>query len=469
MSLAAYHDLLSRKRCAFEPRGLDSVPGLNPALFPHQRDVTAFLLATGCGAAFLDTGLGKSFIALEWGRVISEHAGKPVLMLAPLAVGPQHAREAVKFGIHAVYAREPNEALFASGGPRVVITNYERLHLWDIARFAGVILDESSILKSFAGKTRTALIAAFRDMPYRLACTATPAPNDHMELGNHAEFLGVMASREMLSRFFVNDTSQASQKWRLKGHAAGSFWDWTASWSRAISKPSDIGHDDAGFVLPDLVETSHVVAADRTIDAGDDDGQSRLFRMPELSATSVHKEKRLTLGPRADAIAEAVLAEPGEAWIIWVDTDAEADAMRARLKGAVEVRGSMKPDAKEERLVAFSEGRERVLITKPSIAGFGLNWQHCARMAFVGLSFSYEAYYQAVRRCWRFGQMRPVHVHVAMADTEKAIFDAVTRKAEDHEAMKAEMRAAMGRACLSVERQRPYDAALAMEVPSWLH
>lgn len=466
MSLEAYHELLARKRCAFEPRGIDDVPELHAGLFPHQRDVTEFLLRAGCGAAFLDTGLGKSFIALEWGRVISGYLGKPVLMLAPLAVGPQHQREAEKFGIEARYVRSPDEVLGRRG---VVIANYERLHLFDPRLFGGVILDESSILKSFTGKIRNQLVETFRDAPFRLACTATPAPNDHMELGNHAEFLGILAAREMLSRWFINDTSQASMKWRLKGHAATAFWDWMASWSRAISKPSDIGHDDGGFALPDLVEHQHVVAADRSIDAGEDDGQSRLFRMPELSATSVHKEKRLTLGPRADVIAEAVLAEPGEPWIVWVDTDAEADAMRARLKGAVEVRGSMKPDAKEDRLVAFSEGRERVLITKPSIAGFGLNWQHCARMAFVGLSFSYEAYYQAVRRCWRFGQTRPVHVHVAMADTEKAIFDAVRRKAEDHEAMKAEMRAAMRRACVSVERQRPYDASRVMEVPSWLH
>jgi hypothetical protein len=459
-----YTDLLTRKAIAFQPAGIEP-PELCAAMFPHQQIVTDFLLRTGCGAAFLDTGLGKSLIALDWGRCVAAHTGKPVLMLAPLAVGPQHQREAQKFGIDAVYMREPT----GNAMPPVVITNYERLHLWDANDFHGVVLDESSLLKSFQGKTKAALIRAFRDAPFRLACTATPAPNDHMELGNHAEFLGVMRSAEMLSRWFVNDTSTASQKWRLKGHAAGHFWDWVASWARCVSKPSDIGLSDDGFILPELLTTNHEVAADRSIGTGEElDGQSRLFRIPEMSATSIHKEKALTLDDRADAIASVVSAETGEPWIIWVHTDAEADAMRARLRDAIEVRGSMKADVKEDRLVAFSEGRERILITKPSIAGFGLNWQHCARMAFVGMSFSYESYYQAVRRCWRFGQSRPVHVHVAMADTEKAIFDTVARKSKDHSTMKTAMTAAMRRAMRSDSR-KPYDASAGMTLPEWLH
>ena len=338
--LARYHDLLAAKRCAFTPRGLPEIPALTPRLAPHQRDTVAFLLRAGCGAAFLDTGLGKTFAALEWGRVIHAHTGKPVLMLAPLAVGPQHAREAEKFGIEAAYIREPAGKRL----PPVTITNYERLGLFNVDDFAGVVLDESSILKSFSGATRNALIEAFRRTPYRLACTATPAPNDHMELGNHAEFLGAMASREMLSRWFVNDTSTASQKWRLKGHAGGAFWDWVASWARCVSKPSDLGHSDAGYVLPELVEIPHIVAADRSIDAGHEENQALLFRMPSLSATGVHKEKKLTLDARADAVAAAVTAETGEPWIVWVETDAEADAVVARIPGAVEVRGSMPAD-----------------------------------------------------------------------------------------------------------------------------
>ncbi|MEL6374605.1 MAG: helicase-related protein [Pseudomonadota bacterium] len=442
---------------------LDDVD-LNASMRPHQEAVTRFLLGAGCGASFLDTGLGKTLIALEWSRVVHRKSGKPVLMLAPLAVGPQHAGEARRFGIDAAYLREPPIGAL----PPIVITNYERLGAWDLSQFGGVALDESSILKSFAGKVRTRLIETFRDMPYRLASTATPAPNDHMELGNHAEFLGVMASREMLSRWFINDTSMASQKWRLKGHAAEAFWAWVASWSRCVSMPSDIGFDDEGYDLPELIEHIHVVDADRTVDAGDDAGQALLFRMPDMSATGRHKEKRLTLAARAESVAQAVCAEPDEPWVVWVETDAEADALKLFLPAAVEVRGSMQADKKEDRLAAFSEGRARVLITKASIAGFGLNWQHCARMAFAGVSHSYEAYYQAVRRCWRFGQKRRVHVHVAMADTERPIFATVQRKAGDHDAMKGAMRAAMRHASGAVDRHRAYDAAQAMEVPAWL-
>lgn len=958
MSLSeSYHGLLSRKRVSFEPRGIE-VDDLCTAMFPHQENVTRFLLKAGCGAAFLDTGLGKSLIALDWGRAIADHTGKPVLMLAPLAVGPQHAREAEKFGIDAEYLREPTDAAL----PPVVITNYERLHLWDASEFSGVVLDEcfapdtpidcvdsagkiyqkyiedihagdhilnaagvdvvsdvhrreiphairvryggqsvlaspnhpfltsagwkgamdlvpgdeivatatavqilrpnihgevrsggkdailrtillsemadasagapcessfsrrrgaarrekkrlvaqrqagsfsrngthslaqsdvksrnarkslppierdeartfrawgkrawfdataigfdgcaarqldggicfvtgasdsrlsnalqtrlsqyreknsyrggwslapfarrsrpeerseadflrvegievlelgnpeldkyrdadgklyfydiggtrhpsfsihgglvhnSSILKSFQGRTKSALIEAFRSTSYRLACTATPAPNDHMELGNHAEFLGAMRSAEMLSRWFVNDTSTASQKWRLKGHAADHFWDWVASWARCVSKPSDIGHSDDGFALPALVEHNHIVAADRSLDAGEtDQGQALLFRIPEMSATSIHKEKRLTVKARAQIAAEIVFgdwecrgsqsmpsagapniaqakknesaesrnADPAtktspicvnttrksqknsaetqnikpsatrvdgndtpqiqnsesyakdthgkgvlksvetdasnphsespplittgsqinkvehahcatplpqtskgagsqsttvtqqessavfyaqaatkdsdssktiqsycdeqqptsserDWWIIWCDTDYEQDELE-RLFGdaAISIRGSHSSDKKESLHEAWLRGDKKALICKPVMFGHGLNWQHCCKMFFVGLSFSYESYYQAIRRCWRFGQKRPVHVHVAMADTEKAIFDTIARKSEDHDTMKRAMTLAMRRAMRS-ERQRPYDAAMDMALPAWL-
>ncbi len=466
MSAPAYYDLLARKQVSFSPRGFADVPHLSDRLFPHQRHATEFALKAGCSALFLDTGLGKSFCALEWGRVIVETTNRPVLMLAPLAVGPQHQREAEKFDISAKYVREPHEIT----GPGIWLTNYERMEKFDPSGFAGVILDESSILKSFTGATTRALMAAFADTPYRLACTATPAPNDHMELGQHAEFLGVMRTMEMLARWFINDTSTASQDWRLKKHAVQPFWDWTASWSRCISKPSDIGFDDDGFALPELVMRQHIVEADRSIDAGEEkDGQARLLRMPETSATSIHREKRMTVEARADRIAEVVASEAAEPWIIWCDTDYEADALTDRIPDAVEVRGSMRPEVKEERLLAFSLGHARVMVTKPSIAGFGLNWQHCARQAFVGLSFSYESFYQAIRRSWRFGQTRPVHVHVAMADTEKAIWDVVSRKSGDHDRMKSEMRAAMVRAVNTQVAKKPYRATCNVIVPNWIN
>lgn len=456
-----YLDLIAAKRAAFEPTGFK--PGkLNSALKPHQAHATEFALQCGSAALFLDTGLGKTLCALEWGRCIVEKTNKPVLMLAPLAVSAQHEREATKFGLDAKAIREPSEI----SGPRVYITNYDRLAKFDPSIFGGVILDESSILKSFTGKTTKALIEAFARTPYRLCCTATPAPNDHMELGTHSEFLGVMRQNMMLQRWFIHD-SMDTGTWRMKGHAAADFWSWVASWARCISKPSDIGLSDEGYVLPELDVRRHVIVSDRSIDSGEEkDGQARLFRMPDTSATSIHREKRMTTDRRADAIA-ALVNDSDETWVVWCDTDYEADALTARIPDAIEVRGSMAPEEKEAKLVAFSTGKARVIVTKPSIAGFGLNWQHCARMAFVGLSFSYESFYQAVRRCWRFGQSRAVQVHVACADTEEAIWQTVSRKAGDHDAMKAAMSQAMARAVkrAAVENYKPRKQ---LQMPGWL-
>lgn len=465
--MSDYANLIARKRIAFVPRGFDP-PALNPALFPHQRASTEFALRAGASALFLDTGLGKSFCALEWGRVIVERTNKPVLMLAPLAVGPQHQREAERFGIDARYIRDT----FEIDGPRVYITNYERLANFTVGDFAGIILDESSVIKSFDGKTTKRLIEAFSKTPYRLACTATPAPNDHTELGTHAEFLGVMRREEMLPRWFINDTENTGT-WRVKGHAASDFWRWVASWARCVSMPSDLGFSDDGYVLPAITVAEHLVKADRSIDAGFEArgkfvGQQRLFRMPDASATAIHEEKRLTNEDRADLVAECVDGDPPEPWIVWCDTDYEADAILARIPDAQEVRGSMPLATKESRLDAFSRGDLRVLVTKPSIAGYGLNWQHCARMAFAGLSFSYENYYQAVRRCWRFGQARPVQVHIAMADTEAAIKRVIDRKAGDHAAMKREMALAMREAVNAQRAKETYVPAAPLFVPSWL-
>jgi hypothetical protein len=452
-----YTDLLTRKAITFQPAGIEP-PELCAAMFPHQRHATEFLLRAGSGAAFLDTGLGKSLVSLEWGRVVSEHTGKPVLMLAPLAVAPQHVREAHKFGLEARVVRDQSEV-----GPGVNITNYAKIDHFDAAAFGGVCLDESSIIKNFTGATSRKLIAMFAKTPFRLACTATPAPNDHMELGQHSQFLGVMPSNEMLSRWFIADQTNMG-RYRLKGHAVKPFWNWVASWARCISKPSDLGFSDEGFALPKLNVHRHVVEADITIGAND-----TLFRIPETSATSIHREKRLTADQRAEKIAEIVSAEPNEAWVIWCDTDYEADALTARIPEALEVRGSMPESVKEERLVAFSEGNARIMLSKATVAGFGLNWQHCARVAFVGLSFSYEQFYQAVRRCWRFGQTREVECHIAMADTERNIWDVVMRKSGDHEGMKTEMYAAMRRAHEAHRIKLDYQPTQPLRLPSWLN
>ena len=452
-----YADLLRSRAVAMPMRGIDDVPALHSGMFPYQRDVTDYLLRCGRGAAFLDTGLGKSLVALEWGRVVSEHTAKPVLMLAPLAVAPQHVREAHKFGLEARVVRDQSEV-----GPGVNVTNYAKVDHFEPAAFGGVILDESSIVKNFTGSTSRKLIQMFSSTPFRLACTATPAPNDHMELGQHSQFLGVMPSNEMLSRWFIADQMNMG-KYRLKGHAVKPFWNWVASWARCISKPSDLGYSDDGFVLPKLNLHRHVVAADISIGAED-----TLFRIPEMSATSIHREKRLTADLRAQKIADIVNAEKSEPWLIWCDTDYEADALATLIPDGVEVRGSMSDNMKEDRLVGFADGTVRILISKPSIAGFGLNYQHCARVAFVGLSFSYESFYQAVRRCWRFGQTREVECHIAMADTERNIWDVVSRKSGDHEAMKTEMYAAMARAHETREIKIDYQPKQPVRLPAWI-
>lgn len=458
-SLASYDSFLASKEVRAPMRGSDADHDLAGHLFAHQRDVVSFLLKAGRGAAFLDTGMGKTAVELEYGRQVVEMENRPVLLLAPLAVGKQHEREAARFNTDAKVIRDPSEIT----GPRIYITNYERLHLFDSDAFAGVILDESSIVKSFTGKTTRALIEFASDMRWRLAATATPAPNDHMELGQHSQFLGVMDSSEMLARWFIADQTEMG-RYRLKRYGVKPFWSWVASWARCVGKPSDLGYSDDGFNLPPLHIHRHVVDTDLTAGA---DGL--LFRIPDTSATSIHKEKRLTAADRAAKIAELVNAEPDEAWMVWVETDYDADAIMALLPEAVEVRGSMKHEVKEERLDAFTRGQIRVLVSKPSIAGFGLNWQHCARTAFVGLSFSYEMFYQAVRRFWRFGQQRPVECHIAMAETETSIWQTIQRKKDDHEAMKREMFEAMRREVLHKTVKQAYQPTMRASLPAWLN
>lgn len=456
--LDSYMAFLRAKARRASPKGIDRLPPLNSHLFPYQADCLDFALRIGSGAQFLDTGLGKSIIELDWGRVISELNNKPVLMLAPLAVGPQHQREAAKFGIESHYIREPDQIK-----PGVNICNYERLHMFRPDQFSGIVLDESSIVKSYGGKTSLALMEFAEAVPYRLAATATPAPNDHMELGQHSQFLQVMASNEMLMRWFVADQSDMG-RYRLKRHGVDDFWSWVASWARMASKPSDLGYSDKGFILPPMQIDLHYVSANIV----DGAGEGELFRKVDTSATAIHKEKRLTAAARADRVAELVSAEPNEPWVIWCETDYEADALTERIPEACEVRGSMKDDEKESRLVAFSEGRERVLLTKPRMGGKGMNWQHCARSAFVGLSFSYEDYYQAIRRFYRFGQKRRVHIHITLAETESIIWQTIQRKARDHEIMKAAMTEAMQRATQQRECKTAYIPRQQAKLPEWL-
>ena len=422
----------------------------------HQKATLDFALDRGKSAAFLDTGLGKSFIELEFARQCAEETGKPSLILTPLAVAAQMVREGRKFGIDARQIKEQSEV-----GQGVMVANYERLPKLDPDSFGAVILDESSILKSFGGKTRTMMIAAFKDTPYKLAATATPSPNDHMELGNHAEFLDVIRQQEMLSKWFINDTSTASQDWRLKGHAKDDFWQFVASWARCATLPSDLGGDDTGYVLPPIDMRMHQVDADRQ-----DDTQGMLFRIPELSATSFHKEKRLTLDLRCAKAAE--LATHDKPVTVWCESNEESATLAASIPDAREITGSMTPEKKEELILGFLDGSFRVLVCKPKLAGFGLNFQHCAHAVFASVSYSYEQFYQAQRRSHRFGQTETVRNDVVIADTEKAIWDVVAVKAEKHAEMKRSMADAMKKAQTEAKSRVAYDRPLDLWFPDWI-
>ena len=342
-----------------------------------------------------------------------------------------------------------------------MVANYERLQRLDPSLFGAIVLDESSILKSFAGRTRNILMDAFRDTAYKLAATATPSPNDHTELGNHAEFLGVMRQQEMLSKWFINDTSTASQDWRLKGHAVDDFWQWVASWSRCATLPSDLGGDDTGYVLPEIDRRLHTVYADIM-----NDTQGMLFRIPEMSATSFHQEKRKTLMQRCEKAAE--LATHNKPVTVWCETNDESKLLASMIPGAREVRGDMKPEEKERLLLGFVDGDFRVIVTKPKLAGFGVNWQHCSHAVFASISFSYEQHYQAVRRSHRFGQTDRVRNDIVISDTEKTIWDAINVKGKKHDEMKRRMSEAMNKAQSSAQTRVAYDRPLDLYFPEWI-
>ena len=446
----SYELFLKGKEKSVPVRGITGVD-IHPALFDFQRHVAGFLLERGTAAAFLDTGLGKTITQLEWAR----HVSGEVLIVAPLAVAQQTVKEAESLLNLAV-----NYSKDGTISERVTITNYERLDRFDLSRFKGVVLDESSILKGFNGKTKRALCDGFDQTPFRLACTATPAPNDHMELGNHAEFLGVMGMQEMLMRWFIHDSANTAE-WRLKGHAAGDFWRWVGSWAACVSMPSDLGYSDEGYILPALTTRTEVVRT--PLQSG---GLDELFALPSTSATDMHATKRLTLRERCGLAAELVNGH-NEAALVWCESNDESEMLRKMIPDAVEVRGSDTMDAKEDRMNAFSDGRARVLVTKPSICGFGMNWQHAHRMVFASISYSYEAFYQAIRREWRFGQKSPVTVDVVISDAELPIWRAVERKAAQHDEMKRAMvKNIMGGN--RGEKKESFQPTKSAVLPSWM-
>ena len=416
-----YESFIAAKAIIDPASGLNVIPPLNPMLFPFQLDMVRWALARGRAAIFADCGMGKTLMQLEW----AQHIPGEVLILAPLAVSAQTVREGEKFGVKVGYARSDEQIK-----ERITITNYEMLPHFNVDRFTGVVLDESSILKSYDGKTRTAIVNGFSQTPFRLACTATPAPNDYMELGNHSQFLGVMSYTEMLSMFFVHDGGE-TQKWRLKGHAESEYWKWLCSWAVMIRKPSDLGYEDGDFKLPEMIMHDVTVKIDEP-------SNGWLFA---LQAETLQER----IAARRDSIAErvahcaAIANATTKPFLVWCNLNSESDALVRAIPGAVEVKGSDSAESKEKNLLAFSRGELRVMVTKPSIAGHGLNWQHCADMAFVGLSDSYEQFYQAVRRCWRFGQKQSVNVHVICAETEGAVVQNIKRKEREALAMAANM------------------------------
>lgn len=431
-----YEDFLNKKSVEDVPSGFDIPESeLNDKMFPFQRAIVKWALKRGRAAIFANTGLGKSLMALEWAYQVCKHTGGNVIILTPLAVAEQFIREGEKFGIQANHAREQSDIK-----PGINIINYEMLHKIDCRNFQGVCLDESSILKNFDGKYRTTIIDTFSRTPYRLAATATPAPNDYMELGNHSQFLGILSYHEMLSTFFVHDSGE-TQKWRLKGHAENEFWKWMCGWAVNIRKPSNLGFSDEGYNLPpinyhyDIIET---FSEDNS----------------KLTLASARKIRKSTIQEKVEKTLEIVAKYPNEPILIWCGLNEESKMLMSKLSqfGAIEIKGSDKTEKKEWVARWFAglepmfnskfsgdQPNRKILISKPSIFGFGLNFQPCSKQIFCGVDYSFESEYQAIRRSWRFGQTKPVEVHFVLTSGEESIIENVKEKERKFEQMFSNM------------------------------
>lgn len=449
-----YSTFLHKRQTDSRYFGFDAEPA--SFLFPFQQHLVRWALKRGRAAIFADCGLGKTPMQLAWADAIVQRENKPVLVVAPLAASAQTIGEAAKFGIDAVRSRDG-----AVSGSRIVVTNYERLHLFAPSDFVGVVCDESSILKNVDGVTRQAVTAFLSRMPYRLLCTATAAPNDHIELGTSSEAVGEIGYADMLSRFFTNDEHSIqplsyATEWRFKGHAEQPFWRWMATWARATRKPSDLGFDDDRFVLPELREQVSVIQASRPI-------SGKLFITPAETLAEQREERRATIHERCEYVASLATSHT-QPFIAWAHLNDEADLITKLIPGAEQISGKHTDEEKEERFNAFRTGGLRVLVTKPRIAAFGLNWQHCAHMSFFP-SHSYEQYYQAVRRCWRFGQTQPVRVEVVTTEGEADVLGNLQRKSAAADKMFASMVAAIGEQT-GISISRAQQSVFAW--PSWM-
>ena len=448
-----YSEFLSRKATTIPCCGFSfEKENMNPSLFDWQKDIVCWALKKAKTALIDYCVLGKTIQQLEWCDIVARHTDRPTLIIAPLAVSRQTRNEGRKFGYDVNICRTQDDV--RSG---INITNYEMLEHFNLSAFSGIALDESSVLKQYSGKLRNQIIEACRNTPYKLSCTATPAPNDYMELGNQAEFLGVMTRTEMLATFFVHDGGETS-KWRLKGHAAQDFWTWLTSWAVVLTTPADLGYSGAGYELPKLNIKYIEVPSDGKI----------------ASTLSERREaRRVSMTARCRAAARLIENDADSSWLIWCDLNDEADTLRAMIPKAREVRGSDTSERKEIRLTAFSEGLLPRLITKPSIAGFGLNWQCCHNMIFVGLSDSYEMLYQAIRRCWRFGQTNDVNVYIVISTTEGAVKENIERKDQQCKQMVAEMvkhtkDILSSEIKATVRMTEEYTPSVEMLTPAWL-
>ena len=453
-----YAGFIASKRDVLTFDGIEYEP--HESLFPFQQDLVRWALRRGRSAIFADTGLGKSRMEADWARGVVDTVGGRVLILAPLAVAQQLVREAAEAEVEIAYLREDD------GTTPIVVTNYDMMHRFDVGSFTGLVLDESSILKSFSGKFRNAIITEAQTVPYRLAATATPAPNDYTELGNHSEFLGVQTRAEMLSEYFCHDGGNTSV-WRLKGHAVDPFWRWVTGWAAIVKMPSDLGYPDGRYKLPPLRWHEHIVAVDHS----EYHAAGMLFAPSTMTLTDQRKVRRATVDKRIEMAA--ALAAGDEPCLVWGELNAETDAATMAIHDSVQVSGSDRSDLKADRLLAFAAGEIRVMVTKPKIAGHGMNWQQCRRIVFLGASHSYEQTYQAVRRCWRFGQDQPVDVHIIRAENEGSVVANYQRKERDAQAMwdltRPYIRDAVRSIGSSTSRTwNDYRPSLNMEIPTWL-
>lgn len=423
-----YQNFLKQKSIVLPPTGIEP-PKLSDALFDFQHDIVSWALRRGRSAIFAGTGLGKSFQELSWANALYESEGVRTLIFTPLAVAAQMKREADKFGIDCAHVHSQDE----SNSP-ILITNYQKIDYFDLSKFDAVVLDESSILKNQSGHYRTKLIDATKNTKFKLAATATPSPNDYMELGNHAEFCGIMSYTDMLSTFFIHDAAN-TQDWRLKGHAESEFWKWMASWSVMLKNPSDLGYDGTRYNLPTLHQIQHTVKAEYApnIDTG------LLFPMEAQSMGERLCARRATIDDRCKKAAEIVNSKKDECWVVWCNLNDESAMLEKLIPDSVQIVGSMNEDKKEEILENFANGNIRILISKPSLTGFGMNWQHCNHTCFVGLNDSFEQIYQAVRRFWRFGQKKEVYAHFIASELEGAVVNNIKRKEAQCEHMMEQM------------------------------